>query len=46
MKPKWTDEYWLMLMQVYLKDPVGVKPLYSHEMVDMALELHLPPKYL
>jgi hypothetical protein len=46
MKPKWTDEYWLMLMHVYLKDPVGVKPLYSHEMVDMALELHLPPKYL
>ena len=46
MKSRWKDEYWLMLMQIYLKRPVGVKPLYSREMVNLALELHIPPQYL
>lgn len=46
MKSRWTDENWLMLMQVYLKKPVGVKSLYSRDMVDLALELHFHPKYL
>lgn len=27
--PSWQDEYWLMLMQLYLKRPQGMKPLYS-----------------
>lgn len=44
--PTWQDEYWLMLMQLYLKRPQGVKPLYSRALVDLALELHLPPDYL
>ncbi len=44
--PSWQDEYWLMLMQLYLKRPQGVKPLYSRALVDLALELHFPPDYL
>lgn len=42
----WSDEYWLLLMQLYLKKPMGVKPVYSHDMVDLALELHIHPKVL
>jgi hypothetical protein len=45
-KIHWNDEYWLLLMQLYLKKPVGVKPLYSRPMVDLSLELHIPPKYV
>ncbi len=45
-KIQWNDEYWLLLMQLYLKKPVGVKPLYSRPMVDLSLELHIPPKYI
>lgn len=44
--PSWQDEYWLMLMQLYLKRPQGVKPLYSRALVDLALELHFPPECL
>lgn len=43
---KWSDEYWLMLMQLYLKKPVGVKPLYSRQLIDVALDLHIHPKVL
>ena len=42
----WSDEYWLLLMQLYLKKPLGVKPLYSKGMVNLALELHIHPKIL
>lgn len=42
----WSDEYWLLLMQLYLKKPMGVKPLYSNAMVNLALELHIPPQFL
>lgn len=44
--PSWQDEYWLMLMQLYLRQPQGMKPLYSRGLVDLALELHFPPAYL
>ncbi len=44
--PSWHDEYWLMLMQLYLKHPQGMKSLYSRGLVDLALELHIPPTYL
>ncbi len=44
--PLWSDEYWLLLMQLYLKKPVGVKALYSRPLVALALELHIPPQYL
>ena len=43
---KWQDDYWLLLMQAYLRKPVGVKPVYSREMVDLALELHIHPQVL
>lgn len=44
--PLWSDEYWLLLMQLYLRKPVGLKPLYSRALVSLALELHIPPQYL
>ena len=44
--PLWNDDYWLLLMQLYQKKPMGVKPLYSKGMVDLSLQLHIPPKYL
>ena len=44
--PLWSDDYWLLLMQLYLKKPMGVKPLYSKVMVNLALELHIPPQFL
>ncbi len=45
-RKKWKDEYWLLLMQLYLRKPAGVKPLYSRGMVDLSLELHISPRYL
>lgn len=42
----WQDDYWLLLMQLYLHKPVGVKPLYCKPMVDLSLELHIAPKQL
>lgn len=44
--PLWNDEYWLLLLQLYLKKPVGMKPLYSRQLVDLSLETHVPPRYL
>ena len=43
---KWSDDYWLLLMQIYLQKPVGVKPMFHRKMVDLSLELHLPPNLL
>jgi hypothetical protein len=42
----WQNDYWLLLMQVYLKKPVGVKPVYSKIMVDLSMELHIAPQIL
>ena len=42
----WQDDYWLLLMQIYLHKPVGVKSLYSREMIDLSLELHIAPQFL
>ena len=42
----WHDDYWLLLMQIYLQKPVGMKPLYSRQLVDLSLETHVPPRYL
>lgn len=42
----WNDDNWLLLMQIYLQKPVGLKPQYSREMVDLSLELHIPPQVL
>jgi len=43
---KWSDDYWLLLMQIYLQKPVGLKPMYSRKMVDLSLELHIAPNVL
>lgn len=40
---QWTDEYWLLLMQLYQRKPTGIKPLYSRDNVSLAIELHIPP---
>ena len=45
-KTVWHDDYWLLLMQAYLRWPVGVKPRYSRTMVDLSLELHIAPEAL
>lgn len=42
----WQDDYWLLLMQIYLQRPVGVKPVYSREMVALGMELHIAPRVL
>lgn len=42
----WHDDDWLLLMQVYLQKPVGLKPQYSRPMVNLSLELHIPPQVL
>jgi len=43
---KWQDDYWLLLMQQYLKKPVGMKPMYSKAMVNLSMELHVAPQVL
>ena len=43
---KWQDDYWLLLMQLYLKKPVGMKNMYSKAMVDLGMELHVAPQIL
>ncbi len=45
-KQLWQDDYWLLLMQAYLKKPVGIKPTYCREMVNLSLELHIAPQVL
>lgn len=42
----WQDDYWLLLLQLYLRKPEGVKPLYSRDMVSLSLELHITPQAL
>ena len=42
-REEWHDDYWLLLIQLYLKQPQGVKPLYSRALVDVAMELHIHP---
>lgn len=44
--PLWSDEYWLLLLQLYQQKPAGVKPLYSHQLVKLSLELHIPTQNL
>lgn len=42
----WHDDYWLLLMQLYLQKPIGLKPLYSRPMVNLSMELHIAPQVL
>lgn len=43
---QWNDENWLLLMQLYLRSPVGMKPKYSRAAVNLCLELHITPSSL
>lgn len=43
---KWQNEYWLLLMETYLQEPVGIKSMYSRQMVNLSLELHIQPEAL
>ena len=43
---QWQDDYWLLLMQIYLRKPVGVKPMYSRPLVELGMELHIAPEQL
>ncbi len=45
-KYPWHDDYWLLMVQAYMRKPVGIKPTYSREMVLLSLELHIPPQVL
>ncbi len=45
-KQLWHDDYWLLLMQLYLRKPVGVKPMYSRQLVELSMELHIAPQQL
>ncbi len=40
---EWHDDYWLLLIQLYLREPQGVKHLFSRPLVDVAMELHIHP---
>lgn len=44
--PLWSDEYWPLVIQLYLKKPEGVKPPYSQPLVNLSLELHIPPQVI
>lgn len=44
--PLWSDDYWLLLMQLYIKKPAGVKSEYSRHLVELGIQLHIPPKTL
>ena len=44
--PLWTDHCWVLLMQLYMHKPTGAKALYSRRMVELSLELHIPPQIL
>ena len=43
---QWQDDDWLLLMQLYLKKPVGIKPMYSKAAIELCLELHIAPQVI
>lgn len=44
--PYWTDEYWLLMLKLYKKKPEGMKPMFSRDLVNLSLEIHIPPQYI
>lgn len=42
----WSDDYWLLVLQLYLGKPEGVKPLYSKAAVTLGLEIHVHPEVI
>lgn len=43
---QWHDDYWLLLIELYLRKPTGVKPMYNKKMVELSIELHIAPQHL
>lgn len=44
--PLWNDQYWPLIIKLYLAKPVGMKAMYSKGVVDLSIELHIPPFYI
>ena len=42
--PLWSDDYWPLLMQLYMQKPAGVKSQFSHPVVELGISLHIPPR--
>jgi hypothetical protein len=42
----WSDDYWLLVLQLYLSKPEGVKPMYSKATVNLGLEIHIQPEVI
>lgn len=43
---EWADDYWVLLAQLYLRKPAGMKAVFSKDMVALATELHIHPRIL
>ena len=44
--PLWNDQYWPLIIKLYLAKPMGMKAMYSKGVVDLSIELHIPPFYI
>lgn len=40
----WTEDMWVLVLQLMQQKPVGVKPMFAPETVSLAMELHIPPQ--
>lgn len=43
---RWSEEYWWLIMQLYLRKPCGVKPLYNRDAIDLCLKIHVEPEVI
>lgn len=43
---RWNEEYWRFVLQLYLRKPRGVKPLYDRDAVDLCLKIHVAPEII
>ena len=44
--PLWNDQYWPLIIKLYFAKPMGMKAMYSKGVVDLSIELHIPPFYI
>lgn len=44
--PLWNDDYWILVMQLYMRKPMGMKAMYARATVNLCLELHIPPEII
>ena len=42
----WQEDFWILVVQLYLQKPMGVKPMYGRSTVALSLELHIPPHFI